>query len=118
MSKLNQLSAKGAKCNSLGQRPRYEPLKIPSAESAKCVGRNIITNVFIDRFLFRAFSASKTHRTHPRALPWAITFRAFGAGTQSFDTDSYAVGYRYAVGFADCLSLISQVIKSTANAKI
>ena len=27
------------------------------------------------------------------ALPWAITFRAFGAVTQSFDTDSKSLGY-------------------------
>jgi hypothetical protein len=30
------ISAKGAKCNSLGQRPRNGSIKVPSAESAKC----------------------------------------------------------------------------------
>jgi len=29
------LSAKGAKCNSLGHRPRWTPLKVASAEGAK-----------------------------------------------------------------------------------
>ena len=33
--KLWVLSAKGAKCNGLGYRPRWSPVKIPSAEGAK-----------------------------------------------------------------------------------
>ena len=36
----------------------------------------------------------------PRALPWAFTFRAFGAADSSFDTHSEALGYTV-VRFAD-----------------
>jgi hypothetical protein len=46
--------------------------KLLSAESAKCVAGLLI---------FRAFSASR-NQPLPRALPWAVTFRAFGASDQ------------------------------------
>src|SRR6266436_3522757 len=42
---------------------------------------------------FRAFSARRLYAFSPRALPWAITFRALGAGDSSFDTDSELLGY-------------------------
>jgi hypothetical protein len=37
-------------------------------------------------FVFRAFSAPEIHGLHPGALPQAITFRALGAESRSFDT--------------------------------
>jgi len=59
------LSAKGAKCNSLGQRPRLNGNKLKSAESARSIPR-------LQRF-------QNPYDYPPRALPWAIAFRAFGA---------------------------------------
>jgi hypothetical protein len=46
------------------------------------------TTIFDRYFLFRAFSAPKIHGPLPRALPWAITFRAFGAGAFSLQMTS------------------------------
>jgi hypothetical protein len=43
-----------------------------------------LLNVFSRDLLFRAFSAYGVVMTLPRALPWAITFRAFGAENQEF----------------------------------
>ena len=59
VSKLNPLSAKGAKCNSLGHRPRQEQLKIPSAESAKCVGGNNDHHCFYRPYPISRLRASK-----------------------------------------------------------
>src|SRR5713101_9242918 len=57
------------------------------------VGRNRITTNFCRHFLFRAFSAFQNSRDPlPGALPQAVTFRAFGAGTRSFHTLSDAGG--------------------------
>ena len=41
-------------------------------------------HLFGRHLLFRAFSASKLQGHRPRALPWADTFRTFGAGNRSF----------------------------------
>jgi hypothetical protein len=74
------LSAKGAKCENLGHRPRGDQSKIFLALKARNgVGRDAITFVSDDGSLFRAFSASKIHLLPPGALPQAFTFRAFGA---------------------------------------
>ena len=55
-------SAKGAKCNSLGHRPRYE-----------------LIGFGYDLAISRLQRLSTDTRYPPRALPWAIAFRAFGA---------------------------------------
>jgi hypothetical protein len=67
-------STEGAKCKSLGQRPRGSTPKLGSAEGAKSD----------PACSFRAFSA----KNHSRVYTWAggpgFTFRAFGAN----DVDS------------------------------
>jgi len=88
VSKLNPLSAKGAKCNSLGQRPRYEQLKIPSAESAKCVGPIMITTVFIDAFYFAPSALPKLIGPNPGRCPGLLHFAPLALNGLSFDTDS------------------------------
>jgi hypothetical protein len=63
-------SAEGAECNSLGQRPRSTTNIVLSAEGAE----------FFDHGSDDALSALGSNWIIlPRALPWAITFRAFGA---------------------------------------
>jgi len=47
-------------------------------------GYNMAITVFGQHFVFRAFSAPKIYGLSPRALPWAVTFRAFGAGKPEF----------------------------------
>jgi len=80
VSKLDPLSAEGAKCNSLGHRPRKKALKIFQRWKRVMCWRLHDRYGSSRYFLFRAFSAPKFHRTtQPRALPWAFTFRAFGA---------------------------------------
>jgi hypothetical protein len=54
-----------------------------------------LLNVFGRDLLFRAFSAYGVVMTLPRALPWAITFRAFGAENQEF---SHTLGSRVGDG--------------------
>jgi hypothetical protein len=101
--KTPDFSAKGAKCNSLGQRPRWEQLKIPSAESAKCAGRNMISTIFNAPFPFRAFSASRIHRTPTQGValgyyisrlwrwePGATRRRVIGDQTHPLQKDQFA----------------------------
>jgi len=79
------LGANGAKCNSLGHRPRWNPLKRFLALKARNDdGLSEVDNVFNRDLLSRAFSASRIVLSFPRALPWAITFRAFGAEAGCF----------------------------------
>ena len=47
--------------------------------------------------LFRAFSAWILQLPQPGPMAQAITFRAFGAATPSFDTASEALGYFHSV---------------------
>ena len=63
-------SAKGARCISLGQRPKLSAPKMISAEGAK---------LFNDAAYYAPSALSSICITLPRALPWAITSRAFGA---------------------------------------
>ena len=52
-------------------------------------GTSEILNVFSRDSLFRAFSASGIVMTFTQALPWAITFRAFGAENPEFSHKLY-----------------------------
>ena len=78
------LSAKGAKCNSLGQRPRvgsryFGALK---ARNRKC--RPETSNDGSPSLSFRAFSAKQPHVVAPGPMAQAITLRAFGAENPGF----------------------------------
>jgi hypothetical protein len=58
------LSANGAKCESLGRRPRWDELKIFLALQARNVaGPFIVTTIFELAQVFRAFSAFRNSRT-------------------------------------------------------
>jgi hypothetical protein len=70
-------SAKGAECNSLGQRPRDATVSTPGALQARH-GKPIWSQANADR-LFRACSARELAGSFPGALPQAVAFRAFGA---------------------------------------
>jgi len=80
--KLSLSSAKGAQCNSLGHRPRCEPAGL-RALKARNDGESVLdTHGF--GLWSRNFALSALedfYALSPRAMPWAITFRAFGAGT-------------------------------------
>jgi hypothetical protein len=51
--------------------------------------------------LFRAFSAKSLHLISPGPMAQVFTFRAFGAGKQSFDTGSKSLGYCQSSAGAD-----------------
>jgi len=74
------LSANGAKCESLGQRPGAAIVgKPPSAEGAKLSWHGLPESIFRNG---RAFSAYEHGgNLEPGALPQAFTYRAFGAET-------------------------------------
>jgi hypothetical protein len=79
---VDPTSANGAKGDSPGQRPgysgRHEPL---SAESALGVTGAI---EFHDFHPFALSALKNLQLRFPRALPWAITFRAVGAKQENF----------------------------------
>ena len=75
-------SAKGAQCDSLGQRPRFRA--IHGREALKARNRPI--NQLLPAFSYYPLSAITRFQrlqqfgiSGPRALPWAVTSRAFGA---------------------------------------
>jgi hypothetical protein len=90
-------SAKGAKCNSLGQRPRIYLVKALSAEGAKCE---------VEHFYLAPSALLKTKCLSPRVLPWAIAFRALGAPNQ-LHTTLWLIGFGFSstslftLGFTD-----------------
>src|SRR6266446_431401 len=88
-------SAKGAKCESLGHRPRWDRLKIFfSAEGAKCGWPLHNHKRFrTTRVYFAPSALPRICEPLPGALPQAVTSRAFGAGKQSFHTGSVAGGF-------------------------
>ena len=77
-------SAKGAKCKSLGRRPRWEPTPLPSAEGAQSGWGGVLRPFSGNASLFRAFSASILIFPHPGPMAQAFAFRAFGAGRKPF----------------------------------
>src|SRR5258708_5843453 len=84
------LSAKGAKCESLGHRPRWDELKIFfSAEGAKCGWPFIITTFSNDSCVFRAFSASKEFMNlYLGRCPRLLHFAPLALRPMSFQTAS------------------------------
>ena len=107
------LSAKGAKCNSLGQRPRvgsryFEALK---ARNRKC--RPDTSNDESPSLSSRAFSAKKPHVVAPGPMAQAITLRAFGAENPGF----YARLLRGLV-VATLLTAVFAEMNTTARAQV
>src|SRR6266850_2958946 len=76
-------SAKGAKCKSLGHRPRDRSYQLESAEGAKC--RAPIVN---QKNFFATVNIARLQRScrcshFPGAMPQAFAFRAFGAANDN-----------------------------------
>jgi hypothetical protein len=80
VSKLQGLSAEGAKCNSPGQRPGLGgPMKFWSAESAKWEIVDKTEVIMCDQQITRFQRWGIFQRLLPGPMAQAITFRAFGA---------------------------------------
>ena len=92
-------SAKGAKCESLGHRPRWDRLKIFfSAEGAKCGWPLHNHKRFrTTRVYFAPSALPRIREPLPGALPQAVTSRAFGAGKQSFHTVNHESSFTTAI---------------------
>jgi hypothetical protein len=83
------LSAKGAECNSPGQRPWVRSRTCLEALKARNGRSQTETSTTLQRQpSFRTFSAGKLRHVPPGPLAQAITFRALGAETCSFHTGS------------------------------
>jgi hypothetical protein len=68
--------------------PGGTSLKSSSAEGAKYGWPFIISAISNDTDVFALSALLRIHEPLPAALPQAVTFRAFGAETQSFQTVS------------------------------
>jgi hypothetical protein len=90
--KTVDLSAKGAKCESLGQRPRRRPVNTPALKARNNVEYGVVYAVFDFMYYFAPSSLPTFMDIAPGALPKAFTFRAFGAEIHSFYTVSTALG--------------------------
>jgi len=81
-------SAKGAKCESLGQRPRVATVEAsPSAEGAIVLAG--ARHPFFVKAIARLQRFLRLRKLEPGALPQAVTFRAFGAETVRFHPTRY-----------------------------
>src|SRR5688572_20240974 len=72
-------SAKGAKCNNLGHRPRCAQLDLAALKARNVVGGHRDRSNSVTTHISRPQRFVDLIKIHPGALPQAITFRAVGA---------------------------------------
>ena len=87
------LRAEGAKCNSLGQRPRYGQRRFRALKVRNsCEAILHAAGFLVNRRDFAPSALQDSYTSSPGALPQAFTFRAFGAASPSLGTGLHGSG--------------------------